>query len=254
MDSMFRIVTARELPELATLSDSIAEEVWPRFMLNDPVAAQFWHYLYQLWPDYQFGLYQADRLVAVGNSVPLHWDRALAELPEEGWDWILPKAVHDYNTAQSPNLQAAIQIMIPKELQGKGLSTHAVAFMKRLGMDHGHANLIVPTRPTRKCQYPHASMDEYVTWRDERDLPFDPWLRVHVRLGAQIVKVCHRSMQIKGTLEQWNQWTGIAFTAGGPHVVPGALVPVQVDVEKATAAYSEPNVWLCHCLVGERIG
>ena len=31
-----------------------------------------------------------------------------------------------------------------------------------------------------------ASIDRYVTWTVGEGLPFDPWLRVHARLGARI--------------------------------------------------------------------
>ena len=77
-------------------------------------------------------------------------------------------------------------------------------------------------------------------------LPEDPWLRVHVRLGAEFVRVCPTSMTIPGTLAQWRGWTGLPFDTSGLVVVPDALVPVHVDVEQNHAVYIEPNVWLRH--------
>jgi hypothetical protein len=79
-------------------------------------------------------------------------------------------------------------------------------------------------------------------------LPVDPWVRVHVRLGARLVKVCPLSMSVPGTLAQWREWTGLALTSSGSHDVPGALSPVHVSVEHDCAVYVEPNVWVHHRL------
>jgi hypothetical protein len=79
-------------------------------------------------------------------------------------------------------------------------------------------------------------------------LPVDPWLRVHVRLGARIVKVCPLSMVVPGTLSDWREWTGLPLNGSGLHDIPEALVPVHVSVEHDHAVYVEPNVWVHHRL------
>jgi hypothetical protein len=48
-------------------------------------------------------------------------------------------------------------------------------------------------------------------------------------------------MTIPGTLEQWRSWTGLPFAESGDVEVPGALVPVHVDVEADHAVYVEPT-------------
>jgi hypothetical protein len=248
MDPAFRLMTARDLPHMGAVNNRIADEVWPPFMLHDPVAGEFWNYLYSEWPDYQFALLKGDSVVAIGNSVPVFWDHSFADLPESGWDWILPKALGDLNSNRKANLQVALQIMIPAEYQGRGLSAHAVRAMKGIGLERGYSNLVVPVRPTQKCRFPRESMEEYLCRRDENGLPFDPWLRVHVRLGGKVINICHRSMEIRGKLNDWCKWTGIMFQEDGGHVVPGALVPVDVDVQNGLATYVEPNVWLLHSI------
>ena len=69
---------------------------------------------------------------------------------------------------------------------------------------------------------------------------------MHVRAGGTIESVAKRSMVIPGTLDEWREWTGLAFDASGPVEVPGALAPVLCDVERGTAVYVEPNVWVRH--------
>jgi hypothetical protein len=73
-------------------------------------------------------------------------------------------------------------------------------------------------------------------------------LRTHERFGGAIVKVARRSMVIPGTVADWEKWTGMLFPESGPYVVPGALVPVEIDVEHDEGVYVEPNVWMHHRL------
>jgi hypothetical protein len=91
-------------------------------------------------------------------------------------------------------------------------------------------------------------MKDYISRVREDGLPSDPWLRVHARLGARIVKVCPLSMVIAGTLQQWREWTGLALEESGDIDVDGALTPLHVSIEHDHAVYAEPNVWVHHKL------
>ena len=112
----------------------------------------------------------------------------------------------------------------------------------------GFRELVAPVRPNRKHEHPHMAMAEYIERRRPDGLPADPWLRVHARLGAEIVKIAPSSMTITGTLREWRTWTGLPFDADGDVHVPGALVPVHVSVRHDHAVYVEPNLWLRHAL------
>jgi len=118
--------------------------------------------------------------------------------------------------------------------------------MKAIGKEYGFHRLIAPVRPSLKSRYPLTAIDRYVEWTTADGLPFDPWLRVHARLGARIVKVCHYAMHIPGTIAEWQAWTSMRFPESGPYIVPGALLPVQIDVETDLGTYVEPNVWMVH--------
>jgi len=63
-----------------------------------------------------------------------------------------------------------------------------------------------------------------------------------------MAKVCPRSMRITGTIAEWEQWAGMAFPESGAYVVPGALVPVEIDRAADLGVYVEPNVWVVHNL------
>ena len=118
--------------------------------------------------------------------------------------------------------------------------------MKAIGETHGFDAMIAPVRPTLKSRYPLTPMERYIQWQNDDGLPFDAWIRVHVRLGAEIVKVCSQSMRITGTVDDWEQWAEMRFPESGTYVVPGALVPIEIDRDTNQGTYVEPNVWMRH--------
>lgn len=222
---------------------------WPVFMLEDPVANENWDFLYSKFPDFQFFIYdEHDRLVAEGNTIPVRWDDAPEALPEEGWDWALRSGVKNFDEGIQPNLVSALSATILKSEQGKGISTVIIETMRSIAARHGLKSLVAPVRPSMKTLYPLAPMERYVTWTRADGSPLDAWMRVHWRLGARVVRVAPLSMRIPGTLAEWERWSGLVFPESGPYVVPGALVPVQVDYENDQAVYIEPNVWMLHKL------
>ncbi len=249
-ESRFEIIDAARYPDLLHAGDAVISTVWPEFMLNDPVANRHWDGLYTLFPAYQFALVDpaTDRIAAVGNSLPLVWVGAPADLPDAGWDWALEKGFADQTAGLAPTTQCALSISIAAEYQGQGLSQRVVSAMKDIGRVHGLDSLLAPVRPNLKSRYPLIPMERYITWTNDDGLPFDAWLRVHVRLGAPIVKVCPQSMTITGSVAAWERWTGLRLPESGVYTIPHGLVPLEIDLEADRGTYIEPNVWVRHPL------
>ncbi len=249
LDNPFRIITCRDNHDLLLQEQKRIGAEWPEFMLHDPVALKL-SLCYEKLPDFQFVLVDpgSNETVAIANSIPLFWDKKLENLPYEGWDWALAKGIDDVVAGRKPNYLCALQIVVFGDNRGKGISTHAVRAMKAIGQAHGLQGLIAPVRPNRKSEDPHVSIDEYICWKNNDGLPYDPWLRVHARLGAKIIKPCYRAMRITGTVSEWESWTKMSFPKTGDYEVPGALVPVQIDVQQDRGVYIEPNVWVVHRL------
>jgi GNAT superfamily N-acetyltransferase len=234
------------------LISQVSEAVWPEFMMHDPIANDHWDGLFENFGEYQFAFLGKDgkRVVSLANSVPLAWDGAAEDLPEEGWDWALIQSARDRADGSAPKILCAIQISIHPRHQGRGLSTFMLKEMLTLARQKGLSQLIAPVRPSLKDRYPLTPMEDYIRWTDDAGLPFDPWLRVHVRQGGRIVKVCQRAMRVIGTIEEWEAWTGMRFPEDGEYIVPGALAPIQIGHNQDTGAYVEPNVWTLHVLQG----
>jgi GNAT superfamily N-acetyltransferase len=226
----------------------LTKEVWPEFMMHDRVANENWRELFNRFFEYQLALLdmENDRVAGMGNSFPLRWDDRLENLPQGGWDWAFQQAVQNHEQGIKPNFHCAIQIVVRPDYRSQGLSMPMVQAVRTLTRSQGLRALIIPLRPSEKHKYPLISMDDYITWKTEEGLPFDAWLRVHVRAGARIIKVCHESKTIRGTRSEWEAWTGLKFPQSGEYIIPGALNPIEISVETDEGLYLEPNVWIVH--------
>ena len=244
----FQIIAPKDRADYRKLANDIAAVSWPEFMMHDPIADEYWHDLFDRFSDYQFALWdhENDRMAAMANSLPYHWDKPLEELSERGCDWVFVQAVEDNKNGITPNIQSAIQINIHPEYQGQGLSMRMVKAMGAIGKSKGFQYLVAPVRPNQKSKYPLASIDDYITWTNDEGLPFDAWLRVHARAGARIIKPCHEAMTICGTRADWEEWTGLKFPQSGKYYIEGALNPIDINIEKDEGVYIEPNVWMVH--------
>jgi hypothetical protein len=248
----FQIISPHDLPDYRQLAGEITDVSWPEFMLHDPIANENWHELFDRFMDYQFAIQdnETNRMAAMGNSLPFHWDKDISELPEGGWDWVFLKAIEDHKHGVIPNIQSAIQIAIHPDYQSQRLSSKMVQAMRSIGESKGFQYLVAPVRPNQKSKYPLISIDDYIKWSNEESLPFDAWLRVHARVGAKIIKPCHKAMTILGTGAEWEEWTNLKFPQSGRYVISGALNPMEMNLEKDEGVYVEPNVWMVHELKG----
>jgi len=245
----YTVATFAERPDLIETAEDITPKAWPEFMLNDAVANRLWDRLATDLPDYQFVLLDADkRVMAYGNSMPFVWDGHHESLRDDGWDWVLQAGFDALDRGEQPTAASALSISIPPQNQGKGISRLMVEAMRDIARRHGLADLVAPVRPNLKPRYPLTPIERYVLWTTDDGAPFDAWMRVHWRLGAVIVKPCHNSMLIEGSVAHWEKWAGMRFPETGEYVVPGTLVPVSIDRERDTGRYVEPNVWMHHRL------
>ena len=242
----YKLVTTNGRRELIRAGDNIVEAVYPEFMLHDAVANKWFFQLYEKFPEFQYWLLDSEKIVGIGNCIPLFWNDKLKYLPEDGWDWAIVKGFKDKEKNIKPNLLCALSITINPKYQGKGISTEMIRSMVQIGKKHKLESLIIPVRPTLKKDHALTDIKQYITWKREDGQLFDPWLRVHEKLGGKIIKVCSKAMNISGTISNWENWTGMKFPESGKYSIPGALKPVEFDIKKDVGIYIEPNVWVEH--------
>jgi len=110
----------------------------------------------------------------------------------------------------------------------------------------GLRELIAPVRPTLKAAYPLIPIEEYMTWRRPDGTHFDPWIRVHERIGGEVFAPSPESMFLEAPVADWEEWMEMRFPADGTYVAPGMLAPL--EVRDGVGRHVEPNVWLRHRL------
>jgi hypothetical protein len=243
-----RVVTLAERPDLRDPLGEHNGAAWPTYMLQDPVADRLWHHLDEDFAAWQLMLVDAhDRIVVGGNCAPLAWDGTPDDLPT-GWDDQFERTVDGHRAGVAPNTLGALQIVVAHERQGEGLAGRMIGLFRDRARAAGFGALIACVRPTDKHRYPLTPIDRYVAWTREDGLPFDAWIRIHVRLGARVVRTAPGSMTIDGSLADWERWTGMAFPESGEYVLPFATNPVVVDRAADRVVYHDANVWMVHDL------
>jgi GNAT superfamily N-acetyltransferase len=243
-----RLVTLAERPDLRDALEDHAGKAWPEFMLQDPVADRLWHHLAEDFAVWQLLLLDADdRIVVGGNSAPLAWDGTDDGLPA-GWDEQFERTVAGLRAGVVPNTLGAIQIVVAPDRQGEGRAGRMVEAFRERARAAGFGALIACVRPTDKHRHPLIPIEAYAAWTRADGLPYDAWIRLHVRLGGRVARAAPESMTITGTVAEWEGWTGLAFPESGPCLVPFATNPVIVDREANRVVYHDANVWVVHDL------
>jgi hypothetical protein len=196
-------------------------------------------------PQFQLVLFDADseRMLGRGQTMPVRWDGTAAGLPGGVDDAVEQGAA--LADGEADTLCAIVAVLDPAA-RGRRLSSLVIDAMRSAAAAAGLKALIAPVRPTLKENYPLTAIESYATWRRDDGRLFDPWLRVHERLGGEVLGIAEGSMTVEGTVGEWESWTEMPFPESGSYVLPGALVPIEIDRETDLGRYVEPNVWMRH--------
>jgi hypothetical protein len=234
--------TADEQPELWESTRSSFANVWPEYNLHANDSPKYFGALYPQHANVQILFFDEDvkRVVARGRTIPFRWNGSLEDLPS-GIDAVGLRAVEDAN---QPNTLSALAAEVAPDRQGQGLSSLLIQAMGVAARQAGLTSLVAPVRPNWKDRYPITPIERYAYWKRGDDQPFDPWLRVHARLGATILRTEPKSMRIDAPVEDWERWTTLSFPEDGEYVFPFGLAPLRV--KDGIGFYWEPNVWMFH--------
>jgi hypothetical protein len=239
-----KTMTVAERPDLQEPAWQATRDVIPEYNNHGDVLGRYWGRLTEERPEFQFHLIgDGDEILARARSIPVRWNGTIEDLPA-GIDGAIARGFDD----EGANVLCALVIMVPRALQGRGLSAHAVRAMHGLARTHGLSALIAPVRPSWKERYPLTPIEGYAVWRRDDGFLFDPWMRVHERLGATILRPEPRSLLITGSVVEWEEWTAMSFPETGNYWFPGGLATVAIDREEDRGSYWEPNVWMHHAI------
>jgi GNAT superfamily N-acetyltransferase len=238
------VFTAEERPDLwaTARNESLFDDVWPVYNMHGNNTGRYFGALFPQHAHLQvlFTDQRSGRIIGRGRTIPFRWDGTLESLPA-GIDAVGIQAVTEPGP---PTALSALAAEVATDYQGGGLSGLIIRAMADVARRHGLAPLVAPVRPSRKDRYPLIPIERYAGWQRPDGLPFDPWQRVHARLGARLLRTEPRSLEITAPASDWEAWTQMAFPGDGEYVFPGGLAPLTVTA--GTGAYWEPNIWMRH--------
>jgi hypothetical protein len=244
--SPYTVITANDIERFDELREGMVRASGPAFLEHDSAVVHYWPLLAETFPDNQFCLVEPEsgQAVAIGNSIPVAFEGEWGDLPAGGLDWVLEKGFQDRAAGGNPTIVSALYIEIAESHRGQHLSSQTLAAMRQIASSQGYSHLVAPVRPSLKSRYPLIPIEDYIRWQTSDRLPFDPWLRVHVRAGGKVLHPCSQAMRVKGTRQQWSAWTGMEFPDDGDYVIPYGLVPL--SFRGAEGEYVEPGIWVLH--------
>ena len=217
------------------------KDQFPEYNNHGDVLNRYWGRLSEERAEFQFHLVEGDEILARARCVPVRWDGTVEDLPA-GIDGAIARGFDE----EGANVLCAMLISVPRAQRGRGRSGDALRAMLEIARTHGLEALMAPVRPNWKHRYPLVPIERYAAWRREDELLFDPWLRVHERAGATVLKPEPESLRITGTVADWEEWTEMPFPESGEYVFPGGLATLEIDRERDAGRYWEPNVWMVH--------
>ena len=106
---------------------------FPQIILESELVKNLWVKVESYFPNYQRSfINENNKLMGVVNTIPFYWYKDLNDLPNDGWDWLMKKGIHDFENNIKPNSLGGLQIILTKENQGKGFSKLLIAEVRNI--------------------------------------------------------------------------------------------------------------------------
>jgi GNAT superfamily N-acetyltransferase len=183
--------------------------------------------------------------IATGWGVPIPWSDDVDELPSTFAD-ILRRAVDAHESGAGALTFVICGGVVHPGHTGTGAAAELIRTLIDAARAHGMTRVLAPLRPTRKHQYPLVSIARYASWVRDDGLPFDPWLRLHARLGGRVIGLAPAAQTMRGTVVEWEDWTGMPLPETGDYIIPLGMSVLSIDVDADEGTYVEPNIWVRH--------
>ena len=247
MSANLAIRSRADAPQLKRAASAIEQAAWGNLGYLNYTRSHYDYYseLLDAYPEYQLCLVDEDTgyPVAVANSVPFACSGP-DDLPPEGWNWVVETAARTMNTRV--NMLGALAVSVPAVHRSKGYARLMIRSLIDLAETKKLDGVVVPVRPTAKVRHPWVPIADYMAWTDDSGRPYDPWLRSHLSVGGKLIGPCERSMVVHEHIAFWENWSEQRFEQSGAYALPGTLAPVEIDIDRQTGTYEEPNVWVTY--------
>jgi len=196
---------------------------------------------------------QPSRLLAHGITTRIRWSGDPSTLPR-GWTGAVRQSYEDAIVGEvRPDTLVGLFIFAENASREQGWAANVAREMKRIAVASGLRDLIIPLRlPTRyERANALAPYEEFALRRREDGQYSDHWLRMHARLGAEVIGVnafshqhalhpddllrqvrCEPLGRSGSYIVRWNDEYHVAI----------------VDIENGYAVINQGCVWVRHAL------
>lgn len=247
------IYTLAQMPYKINAVHKINSQVWPEYFKYNKMTKEYWPILFDEYLKYQIViLSEDDEVVAAGNTIPIYWDGKDENIPI-GWDEALRIGIEkDYD--KKPNTLLVLAGIIPKEHQGKGLSSLILNSFKILAKSFKLDKILVPVRPIEKKKFPMMTIDDYSKKLDEKGLLYDNWLRVHQHVGGRIIRSEEKSQTVVAPINEWKRWINVeSLEENNECYHDECLSKISIDVNNGVGIYYDPCIWVEHFIENQDI-
>lgn len=226
--------------------EELFSEGFPDFMTWDQEVKKYIKRIRETFQHLDITLFDKDgNALAAGWGVPISWTGNASDLPKSFAD-SLRRALECLDSDLESSCFVICGGVVHPKFKGSGVAQELILALKETANKYGLHKVIAPLRPTLKHLYPLMTIEDYSNWVREDGLPWDPWLRLHVRLGAQIIGVEPNAQTMQNTIEQWESYASIKMPVSGQYIIPKGMTPLSIDTEENIGTYTEPNIWVSH--------
>jgi GNAT superfamily N-acetyltransferase len=185
-------------------------------------------------------VHEDDLPVATVRAAPVTWDGTADDAPAAGAGGLVQRI----ERGTGADTLAVADITVAFGARGRGVGTQVVGDLLARAGALGLARVLVLLRPHAKERFPLVPFARYASFTREDGAPFDPWFRVAWRAGLVPVRGVDRSLVARADVASWERWLGHGVPGSGPYLVPGAIKPAIVEVERDEGRYREPHLWV----------
>lgn len=191
------------------------------------------------------------QLAGHGITTGVYWDGTSEHLPE-GWQGVVLQSYEDRVRGSVPNTIVGLFIRVEPEFREGGVAKKIAEEMGAIRKKNALPYFIIPLRPPLRYEKEYASLPfaTFAAATREDGLPLDHWVRMHVRLGATIIRISEKSHRHVLSLKDFNRiFSSHKITQSGEQLVQknnNGWYQVFVDVERDFVLIEQGCVWVTY--------
>lgn len=234
----FTHTNLKDAQEFKELLHTAFKDSKPRFLLKSNIKS--WDSYYTKYQENVSLFIKDEYLIGAAFTAPLCWDNKSSSLPQSIEEIL---TLSDAKSESAKTL-AITDFFITKDFQKQAVGIELLKAVFNSAINQQYDKIIVPVRPTFKCNYPLQSMESYTSWKRSDGYYVDPCMRIFQRLNSKIIKLTSGIVFVNLTVSEWEKETDMIFPESGRFIVKDALQPVMIDTKSNLGFYMEPCVWM----------